>query len=58
MIAVKKKGLDIDPLTKAEAHKLLEKAKTYCSSKYYPPLLCALRTGMRIGKIKPFNGAI
>jgi hypothetical protein len=52
MSAMKKKGPDIDPLTKAETHKLLEKAKTYCSSRYYPPLLCALRRGMRIGEIQ------
>jgi integrase len=48
----KKRGLNVDPLTDKEARGLLEKAKIYRGGEFYPPLLCALRTGMRIGEIQ------
>lgn len=48
----KKKALDVDPLTEKEAEKLLDKAKDFRGGAYHPPILCALRTGMRIGEIQ------
>jgi len=42
----------VDPLTETEAFLLLDQAKEYEGSMYYPSLLCALRTGMRIGEIQ------
>jgi len=30
----------------------LEQAKEYLNGRYYPSLLCALRTGMRVGEIQ------
>jgi len=44
-----KKQDDINPLTAEEAGALLEQAE---SSAHYPPLFCALVTGMRIGEIE------
>jgi integrase len=48
----KKKALDVDPLTKEEVETLLEQAKDFRGGAYHPPILCALRTGMRIGEIQ------
>ena len=48
----KKKALDVDPLTEEEAQGLLEEAKGFRGGTYHPPLLCGLRTGMRIGEIQ------
>jgi integrase len=48
----KKKKFEIDPLTESESQLLLEQAKTYMDGAYYPSILCALRTGMRIGEIQ------
>ena len=48
----KKKKFEIDPLTEPESQLLLEQAKTITNGEYYPPILCALRTGMRIGEIQ------
>jgi integrase len=48
----KKRGFKIEPLTDDEAAKLLEEAKQFADGYYYPHILCALRTGMRIGEIK------
>jgi integrase len=48
----KKKKFEIDPLTESESQLLLEQAKVYMDGAYYPPTLCALRTGMRIGEIR------
>jgi len=48
----KKKKFEIDPLTESESQVLLEQAKTITNGEYYPPILCALRTGMRIGEIQ------
>ena len=48
----KRKTLEIDPLTEAETILLLTKAKEYLGGGYYPCILCALRTGMRIGEIQ------
>jgi integrase len=48
----KTKALEVDPLTEKEAEILLAKAKEYRAGEYHPPLLCALRTGMRIGEIQ------
>jgi integrase len=46
---------EIDPLTEQEAFELLERAKTFRDGAFYPPLLCALRTGMRIGEIQALS---
>lgn len=48
----KKTGHDVDPLTDKEAERLLAVARGYQNGIYYPPLLCALRTGMRIGELE------
>jgi integrase len=48
----KKRDFKVEPLTDDEADKLLEQAKLFMDGYYYPHILCALRTGMRIGEIK------
>jgi len=48
----KKKKFEIDPLTESESQLFLEQAQTYMNGEYYPSILCALRTGMRIGEIQ------
>ncbi len=52
VLKYKKKKFEIDPLTESESHLLLEQAKTFGDGSYYPVMLCALRTGMRIGEIQ------
>jgi integrase len=52
VLKYKKKKFEIDPLTESESHLLLEQAKTFMDGAYYPGILCALRTGMRIGEIQ------
>ncbi|MBW2610226.1 MAG: site-specific integrase [Deltaproteobacteria bacterium] len=47
-----KKQFDVDPLTDEETILLLDQAKKHMSGYYYPHILCALRTGMRIGEIE------
>lgn len=42
---------EIEVLTEQEAALLLEKAKEYLGGKYYPMMLTALRTGLRIGEM-------
>jgi integrase len=46
----KKKNSTIQPLTEEEAEQLLEKSKEYRDGEYYPIMLTALRTGLRIGE--------
>ena len=48
----KKNKFEIIPLTESEALRLLEQAKTFLNGAYYPSILCALRTGLRIGEIQ------
>ena len=48
----KKTALEIEPLSKEDVVLLLESAQQYEGGAFYPPILCALRTGMRIGEIK------
>jgi integrase len=48
----KKKKFEIDPLTESESQLLLEQAKNFMHGEYYPSILCALRTGMRIGEMR------
>ena len=48
----KKKKFEIDPLTESESQLFLEQVQTFMNGEYYPPVLCALRTGMRIGEIE------
>jgi len=52
VLKYKKKKFEIDPLTEPESNLLLEQAKTFGDGSYYPVILCALRTGMRIGEIQ------
>jgi integrase len=52
VLKYKKKKFEIDPLTESESHLLFEQAKTFMDGVYYPGMLCALRTGMRIGEIQ------
>ena len=52
VLKYKKKKFEIDPLTESESQLLLEQAKTFMDGAYYPSILCALRTGMRIGEIQ------
>jgi integrase len=52
VLKYKKKKFEIDPLTESESYLLLEQAKTFGDGSYYPVILCALRTGMRIGEIQ------
>ena len=42
---------EIEALTEQEAVLLLDKAKEYLNGKYYPMMLTALRTGLRIGEM-------
>jgi integrase len=46
-----KEKKEIEVLTEKEASLLLEKAKEYLDGKYYPKMLLALRTGLRIGEM-------
>ncbi len=46
------KTLEVDPLSEPEAERLLEAAKDFLGGHYYPSILCALRTGMRIGEME------
>ena len=48
----KKTALEIEPLSKEDVVPLLESAQRYEGGTFYPSILCALRTGMRIGEIK------
>jgi integrase len=52
VLKYKKNPFEIDPLTESEAHLVLEQTKGFMGGKYYPVILCALRTGMRIGEIQ------
>lgn len=48
----KKKKYEIDPLTESETRLLLEQVKVFLNGAYYPVILTAIRTGMRIGEIQ------
>jgi integrase len=48
----KKNSLDIEPLSKDEVVFLLENAQQHEDGLYYPVILLALRTGMRVGEIR------
>jgi len=48
----KKSVLEFEPLSIDEVMLLLKSAQQYNGGTYYPSILCALRTGMRIGEIK------
>ncbi len=47
----KKQKFKVEPLTEPEAIQLLEHSQIHMDGYYYPHMLCALRTGMRIGEI-------
>ncbi len=51
-IVGRKSSIIIEPLTEAEATALLKAAQNYLGGAYYPLLLCALRTGMRVGELQ------
>jgi integrase len=46
-----RKASDVECLTEEQADLLLEQARMYKRGIYYAPLLCALRTGMRLGEL-------
>jgi integrase len=48
----KKTTLEFEPLSKEDVILLLESAQQYEGGVYYPSVLLALRTGMRIGEIR------
>jgi len=48
----KRTKLEFEPLSKEEVVLLLETAQQHNGGTYYPSILCALRTGMRVGEIK------
>jgi integrase len=48
----RKRSIDKIPLDEAEAEKLLEQSKVFLNGFYYPPILCLLRTGLRIGELQ------
>jgi integrase len=48
----RKSALEVEPLSKEEVALLLKSAQQYNGGTYSPSILCALRTGMRIGEIK------
>jgi integrase len=52
VLKYKKKPFEIEPLTEPEAQLLLEQAKIFMDGAYYTVLLCALRTGLRLGEMK------
>jgi len=52
VLKYKKKPFEIDPLTESELKLLLEQAKIFMDGNYYPAVLCAIRTGMRIGEMQ------
>ena len=52
-----KSSYRVDPLTENEAFFLLEQEKKYDGGLHYAPMLCALRTGMRIGEMQTFTWA-
>jgi len=48
----KKTRFEIKPYDEPESLRLLDQAKSFMDGNYYPAVLCALRTGMRIGEIQ------
>ena len=40
----------VEPLTDDKAQQLLDAAGRFMDGYYYPHFLCALRTGMRLGR--------
>jgi len=51
-IQTKKTKFKVKPLTEKETELLLDRAKIFMDGFYYPLMLCALRTGMRLGELK------
>jgi len=51
-IRTKKTKFHVVPLTEKETRLLLDQAKEFMNGFYYPLMLCALRTGMRLGELK------
>lgn len=51
-LSYKKSKFEINPLDGFETVKLLDAAKIFKGGDYYPPMLCALRTGLRIGEMQ------
>ncbi|MFC1895337.1 tyrosine-type recombinase/integrase [Thermodesulfobacteriota bacterium] len=47
-----KRNLNTEPLTEEESALLLEVASRYQRGRFYAPLLCLLRTGLRIGELQ------
>lgn len=53
----KKSKYQVDPLTELEVFSLLEEVKKNKDGKFYPPILCSLRTGLRIGELRAVTWA-
>jgi len=50
--AYKRNKAEINPLTEPESIRLLVQSQRFMDGKYYPVMLLALRTGLRIGEIQ------
>jgi len=48
----KRNAFKVEPLGEAEVDKLLDAAGSFLDGWYYPHLLCAVRTGLRIGELQ------
>jgi integrase len=53
----KKMTYKVDPLTEEEASTLLDEMLAYRDGALYPPVICLLRTGMRIGELQALTWA-
>jgi len=53
----KKTKFKVDPLTKEEATLLFDETINFKDGVFYPPLLCLLRTGIRIGELQALTWA-
>jgi integrase len=53
----KKVTYKVDPLTEDEASTLLDEMLTYLDGVLFPPALCLLRTGIRIGELQALTWA-
>jgi integrase len=52
VLKYKRKKFEIVPLDETEATSLLEQSKLFVDGKYYPAVLTALRSGIRIGELQ------
>ena len=52
VLKYKRKKFEIEPLDENQALAILEQSKLFVGGKYYPAVLTALRTGIRIGELQ------